>query len=63
MEIIIAGKETVAAELHGTLTDLQIASHFRHLLSYMHPHLGECFPSTVYLTVLKILTLKAAFSF
>lgn len=39
--MIIAGKETVAAELHNILTDLQIASHFRHLLSYIHPHLGE----------------------
>lgn len=56
MEKIIAGKETVAAEIHNILADLQIAAHLRHLLSYMHPHLGE----TVFPVLFIWLSLKSS---
>lgn len=56
MEKIIAGKETVAAEIHDILADLQIAAHLRHLLSYMHPHLGE----TVFPVLFIWLSLKSS---
>lgn len=49
----------LAAELHNILADLQITAHLK-MLDFIHvsPPWLDCFPCTVYLAILKILTLR-----
>lgn len=49
----------LTAELHNILADLQITAHLK-MLDFIHvsPPWLDCFPCTVYLAILKILTLR-----